>query len=488
MAIKIIAATGCPTGIAHTFMAQEALEQAAKRHGVQIKVETHGQVGIENALTEKDIAEADGVIVAADKDVQAERFAGKKVIDVSVSKAIKDPDVLIEQIISGNVPVYRKGKGAAQKSEAKQEVVTGSGSSIGHTIYKHLMNGVSHMLPFVVAGGVLTAVSFLFGIYSYDPKSPQYNEFAAILKTIGGMGMNLMVPVLCAYIAESVAKRPGLVIGFIAGMIAFTNGTGFLGGIIGGFLAGYIMLGLQWAFSRLPKMFDGLKAIFLYPVIGLFIVGLLMWVLSSPMEAINKSLMSFLSGFEHSNPILLGIIIGCMSAFDMGGPVNKAAYVTGTMLLGQGNFYFMAGVSAACITPPLITGFAALFNRKYFDKSERNAAYVNFILGSTHITEGAIPFAAKNPLVVIPILMVGSSISAVLTYLFKVQVPAPHGGFLVLPVVTHPFLWVVAILCGSLVGGFLFGLSRRVSAKKNGTIEEDTEMSADIFGGEVKNA
>jgi len=429
MAIKIIAATGCPTGIAHTFMAQEALEQAAKRHGVQIKVETHGQVGIENALTAQDIAEADGVIVAADKDVQAERFAGKKVIDVSVSKAIKDPDTLIEQIISGNVPVYKKGKTAAQKAEVKQ-IQTGGGTSIGHTIYKHLMNGVSHMLPFVVAGGVLTAISFLFGIYSYDPKSPQYNEFAAILKTIGGMGMNLMVPVLCAYIAESIAKRPGLVIGFIAGMIAFTNGTGFLGGIIGGFLAGYIMLGLQYAFGKLPKMFDGLKAIFLYPVIGLFIVGLLMWVLSSPMEAVNKGLMSFLSGFEHSNPILLGIIIGCMSAFDMGGPVNKAAYVTGTMLLGQGNYFFMAGVSAACITPPLITGFAALFSGKNFDKSERNAAYVNFILGSTHITEGAIPFAAKNPLVVIPILMVGSSISAVLTYLFKVQVPAPHGGFL----------------------------------------------------------
>lgn len=292
MAIKIIAATGCPTGIAHTFMAQEALEQAAKRHGVQIKVETHGQVGIENALTAQDIAEADGVIVAADKDVQAERFAGKKVIDVSVSKAIKDPDTLIEQIISGNVPVYKKGKTAAQKAEVKQ-IQTGGGTSIGHTIYKHLMNGVSHMLPFVVAGGVLTAISFLFGIYSYDPKSPQYNEFAAILKTIGGMGMNLMVPVLCAYIAESIAKRPGLVIGFIAGMIAFTNGTGFLGGIIGGFLAGYIMLGLQYAFGKLPKMFDGLKAIFLYPVIGLFIVGLLMWVLSSPMEAVNKGLMSF---------------------------------------------------------------------------------------------------------------------------------------------------------------------------------------------------
>jgi len=463
MAIKIIAATGCPTGIAHTFMAQEALEQAAKRHGVEIKVETHGQVGIQNPLTPEDIAEADGVIIAADKDVQAERFAGKRVIDVPVGKAIKDPDALIEQIISGNVPIFRGKEPVTEEKDVKVETRSGSGAAIGHTIYKHLMNGVSHMLPFVVAGGVLTAISFLFGIYSFDPKSSQYNEFAATLKTIGGMGMNLMVPVLCAYIAESIAKRPGLVIGFIAGMIAYTNGTGFLGGIIGGFLTGYIMLGLAWAFKKLPKVFDGLKAIFLYPVIGLFIVGLLMWVLSSPMEAINKGLMSFLTGFQHSNPVLLGIIVGSMCAFDMGGPVNKAAYVTGTMLLGQGNYYFMAGVSAACITPPLVTGFAALFFRKYFDQGERNAAYVNFILGSTHITEGAIPFAAKNPLTTIPILMVGSSISAILTYLFKVQVPAPHGGFLVLPVVTRPFMWVTAILTGSIIGAILYGFSRKHS-------------------------
>lgn len=475
MVLKIVAATGCPTGIAHTFMAQEALEQAAKKHGVEIKVETHGQVGIENQLSPEEIASADGVIIAADKDVQAERFAGKRLVNVSVSKAIKDPDGLILQIINGEAPIYKEKTSAINEKMITKNTSTRSGDSIGHTIYKHLMNGVSHMLPFVVAGGVLTAISFLFGIYSFDPKSSQYNEFAATLKTIGGMGMNLMVPVLCAYIAESIAKRPGLVIGFVAGMIAYTNGTGFLGGIVGGFLAGYIMLGLAWAFKKLPKAFDGLKAIFLYPVIGLFIVGLLMWVLSSPMEAINKSLMSFLSGFQHSNPILLGIIIGCMCAFDMGGPVNKAAYVTGTMLLGQGNYYFMAGVSAACITSPLITGFAAILFHKYFDQGERNAAYVNFILGSTHITEGAIPFAAKSPLTTIPILMIGSSISAVLTYLFKVQVPAPHGGFLVLPVVTHGLLWVVAILIGSIVGGVLYGFSRKRTVK---TTRRDADISS----------
>jgi fructose-specific phosphotransferase system IIC component/fructose-specific phosphotransferase system IIA component/fructose-specific phosphotransferase system IIB component len=466
----IIAATGCPTGIAHTYMAQEALEAAAKKRGISIKVETHGQEGIRNALTEAEIDAADGVIIAADKDVNADRFIGKPLINVSVSKGIKEPDQLIDEILAGNVPKYKDGQARAQQQSGHS---SGQKTSIWHSIYVSLMNGVSHMLPLVVAGGVMVAISFMFGIHSAEPDSPEYNQFAYYLKTIGGISMNLMVPVLCAYIAESIAKRPGLIIGFIVGMIAYMNGTGFLGGIVGGFLTGYIMVGLAYVCKGLPKQLDGLKAIFLFPVLGIFIAGFAMWFLSAPMESINKGMMSFLSSVQDSSPILLGLIVGCMSAFDMGGPVNKAAYVTGTALLAQGNYFFMAGVSAACIAPPLATGFAVLFGGKAYSASDRSAGYVNFLLGSTHITEGAIPFAAKKPLKVIPILMLGSSIAAILTYLFKVQVPAPHGGFIVLPIVTHAILWVVAILIGAVVSGFLMSIDqKRTIAKEQ---EADSE-------------
>ncbi|CAD5896318.1 PTS system fructose-specific family, IIBC component [Carnobacterium maltaromaticum] len=454
---RIIAATGCPTGIAHTYMAQEALEQAAKRAGVSIKVETHGQIGVENELTAAEIEAAEVVIIAADKDVHAERFAGKRVIDVSVSRGIKEADQLIQEALLQTTS-------ADQKIELAEEGKT----TIGRAIYKHLMNGVSHMLPFVVSGGVLVAISFLWGIYSADPASSQYNEFAAMLKTVGGLAMGLMVPVLSAYIAESIAKRPGLAVGFVGGLIAANGGTGFLGGIVSGFLAGYVILALMKLLKGLPKSLDGLKAIFLYPVLGVFVTGIAMTLLSAPMETVNTAMMNFLAGFQDSNPIILGIIVGSMCAFDMGGPINKAAYVTGTALLAEGNTFFMAGVSAACIAPPLITGFAVLFFKKYFETSERNAGFVNFILGSTHITEGAIPFAAKDPLRVLPIMMLGSSVAAVLTYMFKVQVPAPHGGFLVLPVVTHGLLWVLAILIGSVIGGFLLGWVRKRAVEKVG--------------------
>lgn len=460
---RIVAATGCPTGIAHTYMAQEALEQAAKKMGITIKVETHGQVGIENQLTPEEIAGADAVIIAADKDVHAERFAGKPVLNVSVGKGIKEAQQLLQDALDGKAPIY--GKKATAVTETKATTTAGK-TSIGHEIYKHLMNGVSHMLPFVVGGGVLIAVSFLWGIYSADPTSGQYNEFAAMLKNVGGMSMGLMVPVLSAYIAESIAKRPGLVVGFVGGLVAVDGGTGFLGGILSGFAGGYIIVLLSILLKGLPKSLDGLKAIFLYPVIGVFLIGGLMTLVSGPMESVNIGMMDFLAGFENSSPIVLGLIVGCMSAFDMGGPINKAAYVTGTMLLAQGNTSFMAGVSAACIAPPLITGFATVFFRKYFDESERNAGLVNFILGSTHITEGAIPFAAKDPIRVLPILMFGSSIAAIMTYMFKVQVPAPHGGFLVLPVVTHGALWVCSILTGSVIAGFLYGFVRKRTVEK----------------------
>ncbi|MGO3791767.1 MAG: PTS fructose transporter subunit IIC [Enterococcus gilvus] len=473
---QLIAATGCPTGIAHTYMAQEALEQAAKKKGITIKVETHGQIGVENELTPEEIKQAEAVIIAADKDVHPERFAGKRIIDVSVSTGIKDAERLIDDALAG------KGVLSAENQAVDAlEQETGNKASFGRSIYKNLMNGVSHMLPFVVAGGVLIAISFaVWGIYSFDPDNAQYNATAAMLKSVGDAAMGMMVPVLAAYIAEGIAKRPGLVVGFVGGIVAMNGGTGFLGGILAGFLAGYFILLLQKVLDVLPKQLDGLKAIFLYPVIGVAVIGVVMSLLAGPMKAVNEGMMSFLAGFEHSNPLVLGVIVGCMCAFDMGGPINKAAYVTGTALLAQGNTTFMAGVSAACIAPPLITGFATLFFGKYFDTNDRNAGLVNFILGSTHITEGAIPFAAKDPIRVLPTMMLGSSIAAVLTYMFGVQVPAPHGGFLVLPVVTGKIQWVISILIGSIVGGVILGLIQKssVAAKEKKANAEQTDKSA----------
>lgn len=485
----IIAATGCPTGIAHTFMAKEALEKAAAERGLTIKVETHGQVGVENELSKSEIAGAKAVVVAADKDVQAERFAGKRMVSVGVSKAlsVEAAGKLIDRALAA------KGDDAVavdDEDEVEEK------ESIGHIIYKHLMNGVSHMLVFVVAGGVLTAVSFLWGITSFDSTAADYNTFAAMLKIIGGIAMNLMVPVLSAYIAESIGKRPALVPGFVAGMIAIQGlpvnaetgmidaggagvGFGFLGGIIGGFLAGYVIVLLEKVLTKLPKKLDGLKAIFLYPLFSTAIVGLVMLGISGPMAAINTAMMDFLKGLSASGAVVLGLAIGCMCAFDMGGPVNKAAYVTGTAMLTEAlaagvgtdtyNFgtNFMAAVSAACIVPPLITTFAVVVGKKYFSQEDHDAGIVNLILGCTHITEGAIPFMTKNIWPVMPIMMLGSSIASILTIMFNVHDPAPHGGFLVLPVVENGPLWVLAILIGAVVGGILFVAFKKYDYDKN---------------------
>lgn len=487
----IIAATGCPTGIAHTFMAKEALEKAAAERGLTIKVETHGQVGVENELTKSEIAGAKAVVVAADKDVQAERFAGKPMVSVGVSKAlsVEAAGKLIDRAL-----VAKSDGTVAAAADVEDEVE--EKESIGHVIYKHLMNGVSHMLVFVVAGGVLTAVSFLWGITSFDSTASDYNSFAAMLKIIGGIAMNLMVPVLSAYIAESIGKRPALVPGFVAGMIAIQGlpvnaetgmidaggagvGFGFLGGIVGGFLAGYVILLLEKVFAGLPKNLDGLKAIFLYPLFSTAIVGLVMLGISGPMAAINAAMMDFLKGLSASGAVVLGLAIGCMCAFDMGGPVNKAAYVTGTAMLTEAlaagvgtdtyNFgtNFMAAVSAACIVPPLITTFAVVVGKKYFSQEDHDAGIVNLILGCTHITEGAIPFMTKNIWPVMPIMMLGSSIASILTIMFNVHDPAPHGGFLVLPVVENGPLWVLAILIGAVVGGILFVAFKKYDFEKN---------------------
>ena len=471
-------------------MAKEALEKAAAERGLTIKVETHGQVGVENELTKGEIAGAKAVVVAADKDVQAERFAGKPMVSVGVSKAlsVEAAGKLIDRALAA------KGDDTvAAAADVEDEVE--EKESIGHIIYKHLMNGVSHMLVFVVAGGVLTAVSFLWGITSFDSTAADYNSFAAMLKIIGGIAMNLMVPVLSAYIAESIGKRPALVPGFVAGMIAIQGlpvnaetgmidaggagvGFGFLGGIVGGFLSGYVILLLEKVFAKLPKNLDGLKAIFLYPLFSTAIVGLVMLGISGPMAAINTAMMDFLKGLSASGAVVLGLAIGCMCAFDMGGPVNKAAYVTGTAMLTEAlaagvgtdtyNFgtNFMAAVSAACIVPPLITTFAVIVGKKYFSQEDHDAGIVNLILGCTHITEGAIPFMTKNIWPVMPIMMLGSSIASILTIMFNVHDPAPHGGFLVLPVVENGPLWVLAILIGAVVGGILFVAFKKYDFEK----------------------
>ncbi|QWT18191.1 fructose-specific PTS transporter subunit EIIC [Collinsella sp. zg1085] len=498
----VIAATGCPTGIAHTFMAKEALEKAAAERGLSIKVETHGQVGIENELSGAEIAGAKAVVVAADKDVQAERFAGKPLVNVGVSKAlsVEAAGALIDRALAmeGNPELAAATQAQMESSSADKE-------SLGHQLYRHLMNGVSHMLVFVVAGGVLTAVSFLWGITSFDSTAADYNPFAAMLKIIGGIAMGLMVPVLAAYIAESIGKRPALVPGFVAGMIAIQGlpvnvetgmidaggagvGFGFLGGIVGGFLAGYVILLLEKAFAGLPDNLKGLKAIFLYPLCSTFIVGLIMLGISGPMAAINTAMVDFLRSLSESGAIVLGLAIGCMCAFDMGGPVNKAAYVTGTVMLGQGlaagvgtpeymfGTNFMAAVSAACIVPPLVTTFAVVVGKKYFSQEDHDAGIVNLILGFTHITEGAIPFMTKNIWPVMPIMMISSSIASILTIILNVHVPAPHGGFLVLPVVDGGLMWVLAILAGTVVGGVLFVLFKRHEAAK--TTPELTEASS----------
>lgn len=476
--MKILGVTGCPTGIAHTFMAEKALKEAAKELGCEIKVETNGAIGVENALTAKDIQEADAIIVACDKNVDMERFNGRPVIDVSVTEGINHAKELIQKCIDKKVPI-RKGNVKISNYNQGEKV------SFGRQIYKHLMNGVSHMLPLVVAGGVLTAISFLWGIYSFDPTSPQYNAIAATIKEVGGYSMNLMVPVLTAFIAQSIAGRPGMLAGFVAGMIASATGSGFIGGIIGGFAGGYFTQFVVNLLRNLPRQLEGLKSIFIVPIITVLVVGVGMILLGGPCSMLNESMMSFLEGMQKSSPVILGLIIGCMSAFDMGGPVNKAAYVTGTMLLAQGNYLFMAGVSAACITPPLIIALAATFKKDRFTEEDRIAGLINYVLGCTHITEGAIPFAAKNPLKVIPVLMAGSSISAIATYIMKVEVPAPHGGFLILGLVNKPLIWITCILLGSAIGAVLYVL---VTPKVEVAIAgQDVSIVNDVEKNETKH-
>ncbi|QYR21841.1 fructose-specific PTS transporter subunit EIIC [Paenibacillus sp. sptzw28] len=451
---KLLAVTACPTGVAHTYMAAESLLKAAREKGIPIKVETRGAVGVENEFTEQEIAEAHAIIVAADTDVAESRFAGKPVVKVPVAQAIKNPSGLIEEALnkeaaSGDDYIRQVEQSKAQRSSAR----TGA--------YKHLMNGVSHMLPLVVAGGLLIAISFIFGIHAFEQKG----TFAAALMSIGGgAAFALMVPILSGFIAFSIAEKPGLAPGLVGGMLASQLGAGFLGGIIAGFLAGYVALWLKKTI-KLPKNFEGLKPILLIPLIATAVTGLLMvYVIGEPVKAIMDGLTHWLGAMRTSNAVLLGLLLGAMMAFDMGGPVNKAAYTFAVGLLASEIYTPMAAVMAAGMTPPLGLWLATLLAPKKFTKEERNAGKAASVLGISFITEGAIPFAAGDPFRVIPSIMVGSALTGALSMMFDATLRAPHGGIFVLLIpntVGHLALYAVAIVAGTLVTALMLMLLKK---------------------------
>lgn len=454
---RVLAVTACPTGIAHTYMAAENLENMGKKLGIPVKAETNGSGGAQNVLTKEEIANADAIIIAADKNVEMARFDGKPVIQTSVSEGIHKGEELIKRAVSGNVPVYHHaGGGAAEES-------TG-GDSIGRTIYKHLMNGVSHMLPFVIGGGILIALAFLFDDYSIDPANFGKNTpLAAYLKTIGEQAFGMMLPVLAGYIAMSIADRPGLAAGFVAGLIAKMGSTfdnpaggavnaGFLGALFAGFVAGYVVVGLKKLFSRLPKSLEGIKPVLLYPVLGILIASVLTTFINPYMGMINDGLTNFLNGMGGASRILLGAIAGGMMSIDMGGPFNKAAYVFGTAQLAEGNFEVMAAVMAGGMVPPLAIALCTTFFKKKFTEKERQSGLVNYIMGISFISEGAIPFAAQDPLRVIPACIAGSALAGGLSMAFGCTLRAPHGGIFVLPTIGNPFMYLAAVVIGSAVG------------------------------------
>ena len=461
---RILAVTGCPTGIAHTYMAAESLEKKANELGCSIKVETRGSGGAKNVLTKAEIAEADCIIVAADTQVPMERFDGKPVIQCKVADGISKADKLLERAMQGNVPVYHA---AGEVSETSEE----SRDSIGHQIYKHLMNGVSHMLPFVVGGGLLIAIAFLIDSLSVDLNSLSLDEksafgtitpMAAMFKEIGGIAFGFMLPILAGFIAMSIADRPGLAVGFVGGAIAANGTSGFLGALVAGFLAGYLVLLLKKLFEKLPKGLDGLKPVLLYPLFGIFLVGVIMtYVVEPPVGALNTMINNGLSGMNGASSILLGALVAGMMAVDMGGPVNKAAYVFGTASIAAGNYNIMAAVMIGGMVPPIAIALATLFFKNRFTAEERKAGPTNFIMGLSFITEGAIPFAASDPLRVIPACVVGSAVAGALSMAFGCTLMAPHGGIFVFLVVEHGVLYLLSLLAGSAVSCLLLGLLKK---------------------------
>lgn len=465
---RILAVTACPTGIAHTYMAAEGLEKAAKAKGCFIKVETRGSGGAKNVLTAEEIKNADCIIVAADTKVPMDRFNGKKLIEVQVSDGISKADKLIEQAMSGNVPVYTASENA-EVSEKK------AGGSKGHQIYMQLMNGVSHMLPFVVGGGILIALAFLIDGLCVDMTSltaearqsfGSITPVAATLKSIGNLAFGFMLPVLAGFIAMSIADRPGLAVGFVGGAIAANGKSGFLGALVAGFLAGYLILLLKKLFEKLPEALEKIAPVLLYPVFGILIVGLVMtFVVEPPIGALNTALNTALTNMSGSSKVLLGIIVAGMMAVDMGGPFNKAAYVFGTASIAAGNYGSMAAVMIGGMVPPCAIALASLLFKDKFTKTERESAPTNFIMGLAFITEGAIPFAASDPLHVIPACVIGSGLAGALSMAFNCTLMAPHGGVFVFPVVGNPLMYLAALAAGTVVGALMLGVLKKKIAE-----------------------
>ena len=454
---KILAVTACPTGIAHTFMAAEKLENTAKARGIWLKAETNGSGGAKNILTKAEIAEAACIIIAADKNVEMARFEGKPVIKVKVSDGINKADELIDRALSGNAPIYHHaGAAAAEETEGDE--------SAARKIYKHLMNGVSHMLPFVIGGGILIAIAFL--VDTFDPANPggfgSNTPLAKFFMGVGGASFGFMLPVLAGFIAMSIADRPGLAVGFVGGAMAASGGSGFLGALLAGFAGGYIVLGLKKVFSALPESLEGVKPVLIYPLLGILIIGILMqMIITPPVASINEWLLSTLASMDTSSRVMVGLIMGGMMAIDMGGPINKAAYVTGTGLLAGGEYGVMAAVMAGGMVPPLAIALCTTFFGNRFSESDRKTSLTNFIMGISFITEGAIPFAAADPLRVIPSVAAGAATAGALSMAFDCTLRAPHGGIFVVPTIGNPAMYLVAIAIGAVVGCIIMAVLKK---------------------------
>lgn len=466
----ILAVTGCPNGIAHTYMAAENIEKKAKELGCRVKVETRGSGGAKNVLTKAEIAEAACIIVAADTQVPMDRFAGRPVIQCKVSDGISKAEELLDRALNGNVPLYQaKGSGQAADSEEESD-------SVGHQIYKHLMNGVSHMLPFVIGGGILIAIAFLIDGFAVDLNSLPFEErsnfgtitpLAAMFKSIGGVAFGFMLPILAGFIAMSIADRPGLAVGFVGGAIAANGTSGFLGALVAGFVAGYLVRLLKKLFEKLPEGLEGIKPMLLYPVIGIFLIGVIMtYVVEPPIGALNVMINNGLNSMNGAKAILLGALLGGMMSVDMGGPVNKAAYVFGTASITAGNYNIMAAVMVGGMVPPLAIALATMFFKNKFTEEERKAGPTNIVMGLSFISEGAIPFAASDPLRVLPSCIIGSAVAGALSMAFNCTLMAPHGGIFVFLTVGHPLLYLVSLAVGSVVGCVILGLLKKDVSKR----------------------
>ncbi|MCY9001098.1 fructose-specific PTS transporter subunit EIIC [Bacillus spizizenii] len=465
---KILAVTACPTGIAHTFMAADALKEKAKELGVDIKVETNGSSGIKHKLTAQEIEDAPAIIVAADKQVEMERFKGKRVLQVPVTAGIRRPQELIEKAMNQDAPIYQGNGGGSSASNDEDGTSGKSGGGIGSVFYKHLMSGVSNMLPFVVGGGILVAISFFWGINSSNPDDPTYNTFAAALKFIGGdNALGLIVAVLAGFIAMSIADRPGFAPGMVGGFMATQANAGFLGGLIAGFLAGYIVVLLKKAFVFIPQSLDGLKPVLIYPLLGIFLTGIIMrFVVNTPVAAFMDFLTNWLESLGTGNLVLMGIILGGMMAIDMGGPLNKAAFTFGIAMIDAGNYAPHAAIMAGGMVPPLGIALATTIFRNKFSRRDREAGITCYFMGAAFVTEGAIPFAAADPLRVIPAAVVGAAVAGGLTEFFRVTLPAPHGGVFVAFITNHPLLYLLSIVIGAVVMAIILGIVKKPVTEK----------------------